>query len=147
MSKDTASKRLFSLPAAPVDGYVIQWYEYQVSDYNYSIYFCQGRYYLNTPWEVYSPGSGRDGAPLVDDWMMSRQVLLPEKGYLSAEGRWSGWKSPEEEREWKDCYLTQAEAMAAAKEKLRQRLDISQKQVQRLEKLLRELEASCVTGG
>jgi hypothetical protein len=131
---------MFTLPAEPVDGYQIEWYEYSGGSYYFYIHHYTAKYYRNTPWDVYCPGGGNWGAPLVDDWMISREQVIPEKGPLSAESRWCGWSRPAEETDWTDCCLTLGEAVEVAKAELQKQLADKQRDIQRIELLLKNLE-------
>lgn len=126
------SKQLFTIPEQPIDGYQLNYYRISVSSVWWFLNEMKAIYYLNTSWDKYSPNN-KGGADLADDWMIYKDNY--------AEGRFCGWKSPAELKEyWYDCFLTKEEALTEIRKRLEKYLSNEKRKVVYIEKMIAEVK-------
>jgi len=86
---------VFGLPATPVDGQRIRWFEVQYVGGVHRVYECGAEYHVDTPYEDRFPGA-RTGVPIRDDWMLFERLARAEdqpdglwRAYVT--GRLASW--------------------------------------------------------
>ena len=99
------------LPAEPVDGYVVEFFELAYD----RLRAGKAVYHVNTPWSAYCLGDKRGGRDLVDSWMLSYRG--------SDYGRLLGWSFLIDGLAGPTIFATQAEAAIALAERLAKRRD------------------------
>ena len=136
----TEKQKLFNLPEEPVDGYRIDWWRVSTSRDWYYINKMHAIYYVNTPWNEYAP-ENKGGAALVDDWMIYKD------DYKWGEGRWCGWKTPEENlAKYHIGYATREEAEEATKRYLEEYKQKAERDIQIINAMLVSLEKGRLSG-
>ena len=129
----------FTLPAEPVDGYVLEYWDADIETYRLATADPSGfraTYHVNTPWANHPWSDGTSGAaPFVDDWAI-------ETIAGAAQGRREGWESTAKLLNAdEDIFPSRLEALERIRQRIARRIVLLGQEKNALHTRLREINA------